>query len=70
MRSADTLSSLTNVVLYQTGWFACVLGAAWGWGSAGAALALALTALHLMLAQRPGRELFTRDGRRLGRLDG
>lgn len=57
MRSSDTLSSLTNAVLHQTGWFACVLGAAWGRGTAGAALALALTALHLVLAQRPGREL-------------
>ena len=57
MRSAETLSSLTNAVLHQTGWFACVLGAAWGWGFAGAALALALTGLHLALAQRPGREL-------------
>ncbi len=57
MKSAEALSSLTNAVLHQVGWFACVLGAAWGWGSAGAALALALTALHLSLARWPGREI-------------
>jgi hypothetical protein len=57
MRSAVALSSLTNAVLHQTGWFACVLGGAWGWGTAGAALALGLTALHLALAERPGLEL-------------
>jgi hypothetical protein len=50
-------SSFLNAVIYQIGWFACVLGAAWGWGSAGAALALVLTALHLALAQRPVPEL-------------
>ena len=55
MKRAETLSSIANAVLHQTGWFACVLGAAWGWGATGAALALALTALHLVLAQQRDR---------------
>lgn len=46
-------SSLSNVVVYQLGWFACVLGAAAGWGTSGAILAIALALVHLVLAERP-----------------
>ena len=49
-------SLAVNAVLYQVGWFACVLGAAHGWGTAGALLATALSMLHLALAEHPGRE--------------
>lgn len=56
MNVSCRLSSLTNAVLYQLGWFACVLGAARGWGSAGAATALALTVVHLALTESPWRE--------------
>jgi hypothetical protein len=42
-----TATRLFNGGLYQTGWFACVLGAAWGHGTAGAIAAAALMAGHL-----------------------
>jgi hypothetical protein len=51
-----TRSSLLNALLYQVGWFACVLGAAAGWGSLGASLAIALAVVHLWLAESPGKE--------------
>ncbi len=57
MSASTTWSSLTNAVIYQVGWFACVLGAAWGRGTAGAVVALILVGLHLTLAQRPALEL-------------
>lgn len=57
MTRSATLSSISNAVIYQVGWFACVLGAAWGHGSTGAGLALVLVAVHLALAEHPGREL-------------
>lgn len=40
-----------NYLLYQTGWFACVLGASWHHEATGVAIALALIAVHLGLAQ-------------------
>lgn len=49
-------SKLVNFLLYQTGWFACVLGAARGRPWEGAAFALALIGIHLVLARRPGPE--------------
>ncbi|MBM9537782.1 DUF2878 domain-containing protein [Desulfobulbus alkaliphilus] len=53
----STVTSLINYSLFQTGWFACVLGAAagWPWTAAGAGLLLAL--VHLALARRPGQEV-------------
>jgi len=51
-----TRSSVLNAVVYQVGWFACVLGAASGWGTAGAALAIALGVGHIAAAQRPEKE--------------
>lgn len=54
--SGETASSMLNVVIYQVGWFACVLGAAGGWPQLGAALALALVGVHLLLASQPRRE--------------
>jgi len=53
---ATTKSSLLNALLYQLGWFACVLGAAAGWGGLGASLAISLAIVHLLLAESPGKE--------------
>ncbi len=41
-----------NVVAFQTGWFACVLGVAHGWPAIGTALAFAIVLLHLLLTPR------------------
>lgn len=48
---------VVNLVLYQAGWFACVLGAAHGLPWAGALAAAAIVAVHLALAARPAPEL-------------
>jgi len=50
-------SKLLNVLLYQFGWFGCVLGAAWGSPVIGALIALALVASHLLLARARKSEL-------------
>ena len=42
-----TYSRRVNYLLYQSGWFACILGAAWGWPVTGFLIAAALTAVHL-----------------------
>lgn len=47
---------LVNFIAFQLGWFACVLGAAWGWPWAGTGIALAIVALHLARAPQPQRE--------------
>jgi len=57
MIRSSLATSITNGVIYQLGWFACVLGAARGWGVEGASVALALTLLHLLLAESPEREI-------------
>lgn len=49
--SAPASHRILNLVLYQAGWFACVLGAAHGHPIAGAALAFALTAVHVALSR-------------------
>lgn len=48
---------IANLVAFQIGWFACVLGAAHGWPWAGTALAAAAVAWHAARAARPVREL-------------
>lgn len=48
---APVKENLINLALYEAGWFACVLGAAWGHGGAGAALAGCLFLTHLALAK-------------------
>ncbi len=48
---------LINYVLYQVGWFACVLGAAWGYPLAGFLIAALLIATHLWLAVERALEL-------------
>jgi hypothetical protein len=47
---------ILNVVLFQLGWFACVLGAASGYAREGAIAAALLVALHIARAARPKRE--------------
>lgn len=51
------MNLILNVILFQIGWFACVLGAANGvpWG--GALAAAAIIAWHLVRARQPKREL-------------
>jgi hypothetical protein len=51
------LSSLTNIVLYQVGWFGCVLAAAAGMPVLAVLSALAAAALHVALAPDRRREL-------------
>jgi len=46
-----------NFVLFQIGWFACVLGAAHGLAWAGTLTALAIVAWHIARAVAPRREL-------------
>jgi hypothetical protein len=47
---------LVNIVLFQLGWFACVLGAANGYAREGALAAALIVALHVARAPRPKRE--------------
>jgi hypothetical protein len=46
-----------NILLFQIGWFACVLGAAYGEPWLGALAAAAIISWHLARAAQPGREL-------------
>ena len=48
---------LLNLISFQAGWFACVLGAAQGWPWTGAAVAILLTALHAWRAPHPKPEV-------------
>jgi hypothetical protein len=48
---------VANVLLYQIGWFAAVLGAARGWPWLGVAVLAAVVAVHLVRARAPAREL-------------
>lgn len=48
---------LINFLVFQIGWFACVLGGANGLPWVGTGIALAIVAWHLTRAVRPGQEL-------------
>ena len=50
---------LVNLCLYQTGWFACVLGAAMGHPWTGAGTALFLLTVHLLLCRERRKEILT-----------
>lgn len=50
-------STLLNNVLYQAGWFACILGAAWHRPLAGLGIAVVLTAAHVWRAEDRAPEL-------------
>jgi hypothetical protein len=45
-----------NLLAFQAGWFACVLGAARGWAGAGVAVALAVVALYLGMSSARARD--------------
>lgn len=45
------MTNVLNLVLYQTGWLACVLGAAWGAPWWGIAIAASTLAAHFLLAK-------------------
>jgi hypothetical protein len=47
---------IANIVLFQLGWFACVLGAAHGYAREGAIAAALIVAWHIARAARPARE--------------
>lgn len=51
MRAHVPHSTLFNYVLYQTGWFACILGAAWHRPMTGFGIAVLLTAVHVWRAE-------------------
>ncbi len=51
------MNVVINMLLFQAGWFACVLGAAHDLPWLGAAAAVAIVAWHLARAIRPAREL-------------
>ena len=51
------MTSLLNFSLYQTGWFACVLGASWGYPWLGMSLALGLLFIHFGLASERAVEI-------------
>lgn len=50
-------SSIVNHVMFQLGWFACILGAARGAGWLGPVVAVLVIALHLALSRRTDLEL-------------
>ncbi len=49
-----TESRMVNYALYQTGWLACILGAAWDRPVTGALVAAALIAVHFAITDAPG----------------
>lgn len=56
MLRAERATTLVNFVLFQAGWFTCVLGAAAGHPLPAAAAGLVPVALHLALVRQPRRE--------------
>jgi hypothetical protein len=53
----STSAVVVNFVLFQLGWFACILGAAHGWPWAGTLAVAAVVAWHVLRAPRPVEEL-------------
>ena len=47
---------LLNLIVFQIGWFACVLGGAHGWPWLGVVVTVVVVALHLYRAARPRME--------------
>ena len=57
--TAPTLGTATvvaNFVLFQCGWFACILGAAHGWPWTGTLVVAAIIAWHVLRAPQPRQE--------------
>lgn len=48
---------IINFLAFQAGWFACVLGGAWGWPWLGVGMIVGVVALHVFLSPRAGPEL-------------
>lgn len=57
LMSPRALSLLFNLIAFQLGWFACVVGAARGWPLTGTAIAALIVAWHIVRAARPAEEL-------------
>lgn len=55
---AHTRRVISNFVLFQLGWFACVLGGAQGWALWGALLSLLIVLRHLQCAQDMRKETY------------
>ena len=51
------MAIFANLILFQIGWFACVLGGAHGMPWVGSAVAAAIVALHLARAAQPAIEI-------------
>lgn len=51
------MTTLVNFLLFQAGWFACVLGGAHGYPMTGTAVALSIVIVHVLRAARPRAEL-------------
>jgi hypothetical protein len=51
------MKTIGNIVTFQAGWFACVLGAANGMPWLGPLVCLPVIALHLAMSERPGGEI-------------
>lgn len=51
------MTFIVNVVLFQIGWFACVLGASYGLPWIGALALVAIVGWHLLRAAQPKKEL-------------
>jgi Protein of unknown function (DUF2878) len=56
MTDPGTPQVIANFVLFQAGWFACVLGAAHGWPWIGTAVVAAIIVWHLWSAAQPAQE--------------
>lgn len=54
---ATTAADAVNFALYYAGWFACILGPAWGYPWSGTLIALLLIGSHLGLARRRREEI-------------
>ena len=57
MTVPPTSQWVSNFVLFQAGWFACVLGAAYGWSRVGTAVAVAIVGWHMLRAPQPAQEM-------------
>ena len=55
-QTLSTANVIANFVLFQAGWFACVLGAAYGWPWIGTVAVAAIIAWHLCSAVQPAQE--------------
>lgn len=49
-------STIANYVLYQAGWFACVLGGAWRWPWTGFGIGLILLLVQIAISRDRGRD--------------